>query len=117
MFGAGYVTQAEWRLHLSEWVCAGRIARHASLRVLQTGIQLRAYVPVAASAPPRTLWKYLVPMMIGLVLWFIPPPSGLPLKAWHMFAVFVATTTGIITAPLPMSAVAILGRPSVRSPR
>jgi len=57
--------------------------------VLQTGIQLRAYVPVAASAPPRTLWKYLVPMMIGLVLWFIPPPSGLPLKAWHMFAVFV----------------------------
>jgi DASS family divalent anion:Na+ symporter len=62
-------------------------------------------------AAPRsgTVWKYLVPLAIGLVLWFVPPPTGLSLKAWQMFAVFVATITGIITAPLPMSAVAILG--------
>lgn len=54
-------------------------------------------------------WKLLIPVAIGVVLWFLPPPDGLPLKAWHMFAVFVATIAGIITAPLPMSAVAIVG--------
>jgi DASS family divalent anion:Na+ symporter len=69
-----------------------------------------AKTPLAA---PKTdgsiLWKYLVPVGIGLVLWFIPPPAGLEPKAWRMFAVFVATIAGIITAPLPMSAVAIIG--------
>ncbi|WP_268989187.1 anion permease [Cupriavidus necator] len=64
-------------------------------------------------APPvghlRNLWKFLVPLGIGIVLWFLPPPAGLEAKAWHMFAVFVATIAGIMTAPLPMSAVAIIG--------
>jgi len=46
---------------------------------------------------------------IGIVLWFLPAPSGLQAKAWHMFAVFVATIAGIMAAPLPMSAVAIIG--------
>jgi len=54
-------------------------------------------------------WKYGIPLAIGLVLWFVPAPAGLQPKAWHMFALFVATIAGIITAPLPMSAVAILG--------
>jgi len=64
-------------------------------------------VPVA----PRLagLWKYLLPVAIGAVLWFIPAPEGLAPKAWHMFAIFVATIVGIMTAPLPMSAVAIIG--------
>jgi DASS family divalent anion:Na+ symporter len=46
---------------------------------------------------------------IGIVLWFLPAPAGLEVKAWHMFAVFVATIAGIMTAPLPMAAVAIIG--------
>ena len=62
-----------------------------------------------ASQAGRSLWKFAVPVAIGVILWFIPPPEGLPLKAWHMFAIFVATIAGIITAPLPMSAIAILG--------
>ncbi len=62
------------------------------------------------AAPARDpIWKFAVPVAIGLVLWFIPPPEGLTPKAWHMFAIFVATIAGIITAPLPMSAVAIIG--------
>ncbi len=51
----------------------------------------------------------MVPLAIGTALWWLPPPEGLPVKAWQMFAVFVATIAGIITAPLPMSAVAIAG--------
>jgi di/tricarboxylate transporter len=46
---------------------------------------------------------------IGLAMWFIPPPAGVALKAWHLLAVFVATIVGIITTPLPLGAVAILG--------
>lgn len=70
-----------------------------------------AKVPLTATAAANGshLWKYLVPVAIGLVLWFLPPPEGLPPKAWQMFAIFVATIAGIITAPLPMSAVAIMG--------
>ncbi|CAB3751304.1 DASS family sodium-coupled anion symporter [Paraburkholderia humisilvae] len=65
------------------------------------------------STPPAahlgTVWKFAVPVGLGVVLWFLPVPDGLPVKAWHMFAVFVGTIAGIMTAPLPMSAVAIIG--------
>ncbi|MEX3787456.1 DASS family sodium-coupled anion symporter [Paraburkholderia sp. BR14374] len=78
-----------------------------------------AKVSQPTSSPPATpkpsvglpagIWKYLVPVAVGLVLWFLPAPAGLQPKAWHMFAVFVATIAGIMTAPLPMSVVAIIG--------
>lgn len=55
------------------------------------------------------LGKLIVPVAIGAALWFIPAPEGLSAKAWQMFAIFVATIAGIIVAPLPMSAVAIVG--------
>lgn len=70
-------------------------------------------VSPAKTAPikpiPATLWKFLVPVAIGTVLWFLPAPPGLAPKAWQMFAVFVTTIAGIMTAPLPMSVVAIIG--------
>ena len=53
--------------------------------------------------------KFLIPIAIGALLWFIPVPEGLSDKAWQMFAIFVATIVGIILAPLPMSAVALIG--------
>ncbi|RZL86595.1 MAG: DASS family sodium-coupled anion symporter [Variovorax sp.] len=65
--------------------------------------------PMPSRALEGTLWKFAIPVAIGIVLWLLPPPTGLPPKAWHMFAIFVATIAGIITAPLPMSAIAILG--------
>jgi hypothetical protein len=33
----------------------------------------------------------------GLVLWFIPPPAGVAIKAWKLLSVFVGTIVGIIT--------------------
>lgn len=65
-------------------------------------------LPPSAPAAPA-LWKFLVPVGIGIVLWFLPAPAGLAPKAWQMFAIFVATIAGIMTAPLPMSVVAIIG--------
>nr|WP_255343560.1 anion permease [Cupriavidus sp. UYPR2.512] len=68
--------------------------------------------PAAPAGHLRDLWRFLVPVGIGIVLWFLPAPDGLEVKAWHMFAVFVATIAGIMTAPLPMAAVAIIGATS-----
>jgi divalent anion:Na+ symporter, DASS family len=71
--------------------------------------------PVTAGIPTHTpidwvfLRKLFIPFAIGAVLWFIPTPTGLDLKAWQMFAIFAATIAGIIVAPLPMSVVAIVG--------
>ena len=67
-------------------------------------------VPRVAGGPGLgVLWKYLLPVAIGAALWFSPPPAGLDLKAWQMLAIFVATIAGIMTAPLPMAVVSIIG--------
>ena len=63
--------------------------------------------PAASSA--GGWWKFLLPVAIGAALWLSPVPEGLSPKAWHMFAIFVATIAGIMAAPLPMSVVAITG--------
>ena len=75
----------------------------------QTARNEGALPAARATGLESTLWKYAIPVAIGVTLWLIPPPTGLSPKAWHMFAIFVATISGIITAPLPMSAVAIIG--------
>ncbi|PON89174.1 Sodium/sulfate symporter [Trema orientale] len=45
----------------------------------------------------------------GIVLWFVPVPSGVSRNAWQLLAIFLATIVGIITQPLPLGAVALLG--------
>lgn len=52
---------------------------------------------------------FAIPFLIGLIIWFIPPPEGVQVQAWHLLAIFVATIVGIIAKPLPMGAVAMLG--------
>ena len=44
-----------------------------------------------------------------LQVWFLPPPSGVTTQAWHLLAIFLGTIVGIITQPLPLGAVAMLG--------
>ncbi len=51
----------------------------------------------------------MVTVLVGIVLWFIPEPEGVDPRAWHLLAIFVATIVGIISKPLPMGAVAMLG--------
>ena len=48
-------------------------------------------------------------VLAGLLLWICPAPAGVTAQAWHLFAVFVATIVGIITQPLPLGAVAMIG--------
>ena len=51
----------------------------------------------------------LITTAVGLIIWFTPPPDGVSADAWQLLAIFVATIVGIISQPLPMGAVAIIG--------
>ncbi len=48
-------------------------------------------------------------LLVGVIIWLVPPPSGVEPRAWHLLAIFVATIVGIIVKPLPMGAMALLG--------
>ena len=57
----------------------------------------------------RPWFRYTVPLVLGLVVWFVPAPSGVDPAGMHLLAVFIATIVGIILKPLPMGAVAMVG--------
>ncbi len=50
-----------------------------------------------------------IPILLGLIIWFMPVPAGLTAQAWHLFALVVAIIAGFVVAPLPIGAVAIIG--------
>lgn len=50
----------------------------------------------------------LVVLSIGIALWFLPAPTGLEIKSWHLLVIFLTTIGAIILKPLPMGAVAVL---------
>ncbi len=61
------------------------------------------------SSEKAKIGPLLVTMLVGIGLWFVPEPEGVDARAWHLLAIFVATIVGIISKPLPMGAVAMLG--------
>lgn len=50
-----------------------------------------------------------IAVALGTAVWFAPSPAGVTSQAWHLLAIFVATIVGIITQPLPLGAVAMIG--------
>ncbi|XLR55815.1 hypothetical protein S83_006487 [Arachis hypogaea] len=79
----------------------------------------KPYAAAAASTtttlPPPQPWQgaklkpLLASVATGLILWLLPSPSGVPRNAWQLLSIFMATIVGIITQPLPLGAVAIMG--------
>jgi divalent anion:Na+ symporter, DASS family len=51
----------------------------------------------------------IIVVLVGLVIWYSPVPTGVKKEAWHLLAIFVATIVGLILTPLPMGAVVIFG--------
>ena len=51
------------------------------------------------------LWFCVV---VGIALWFTPPPEGLNVQAWHVFGVFVTTILAFLVRPLPMGPCVLL---------
>jgi DASS family divalent anion:Na+ symporter len=61
------------------------------------------------TSPNAKIIPVAATILIGLVLWFIPPPEGVSVQAWHLLVIFITTIVGIVIKPLPMGAVAMLG--------
>ncbi len=45
---------------------------------------------------------------LGICVWNLPVPEGITDRAWHMFAIFIATILAVITNPLPMGATSLI---------
>ncbi|MCI5851915.1 MAG: anion permease [Sutterellaceae bacterium] len=60
----------------------------------------------ASKKPNRQqLWRWLVPIAVGVIVWFLPVPDGLNPKAIHMLGIFVGTILGILCSPMPSGAI------------
>lgn len=57
----------------------------------------------------KTLMRWLVPPVIGVLIFLIPTPAAVEPEGWVLLAVFVATIVAIIAKPLPMGAIALIG--------
>ena len=67
----------------------------------------RAATPPKPDRPAGVAGTRLaVVVLVGAALWFIPVPSGVEPRAWHLLAVFVATIVGLILRPIPTGAMA-----------
>lgn len=55
---------------------------------------------------PTFRWAIPLILLVGILL--LPCPEGLSPKAWHMFAIFVATIIGILCSPMPSGALLFL---------
>jgi DASS family divalent anion:Na+ symporter len=42
----------------------------------------------------------LAVLLLAVLIWLIPTPSGVQPRAWQLLSIFVATIVGIITKPL-----------------
>lgn len=55
------------------------------------------------------LLRGVITALAALVVWYVPAPSGVEEKAWHLFAIFFGTIVGLILQPLPLGAVVLIG--------
>ncbi|XP_022884179.1 dicarboxylate transporter 1, chloroplastic-like [Olea europaea var. sylvestris] len=69
----------------------------------------------ATSAPQQQPWQgasmkpLIASIATGVILWLVPAPDGVSRIAWQLLSIFLATIVGIITQPLPLGAVALMG--------
>lgn len=65
--------------------------------------------------PTATGWKgakpipFMITAGIGMALWAIPTPTGLSTQAWHLFSIFIFIISGLITRPLPVGPIVLIG--------
>ena len=51
----------------------------------------------------------LIPILVLLVVWISPVPSGLSVDAWHYLAIFLAVIVGLVIEPVPAALVGLIG--------
>ena len=54
-------------------------------------------------------WRWLLVLGVATVIVMAGAPAGISPKAWHLFAIFIATIVGSIVRPAPAGAVVLFG--------
>ena len=57
----------------------------------------------------KRLIMLALPIVVAVLLLFVPVPDGLPPYAWHYFAIFVGVIVGLIFEPLPGAVIGLTG--------
>ncbi|MEP9393572.1 anion permease [Gordonia sp. VNK1] len=58
---------------------------------------------------PSIWYTASIPVIVGLIIFFIPAPDGVDASGMRMLGIFVATILGLILQPLPTGSVALVG--------
>lgn len=57
----------------------------------------------------KQTFSMLAPILVLLVVWFSPAPSGLSVDAWHYLAIFLAVIVGLVLEPVPAALIGLIG--------
>lgn len=55
------------------------------------------------------IFKMLLPIIIGIVIFILPTPDGLSTPAWLYFSIFMGVIVGLILEPVPPALVGLIG--------
>ena len=64
--------------------------------------------PAEPKSGTDPLLRGIITVLIAVVIWFSPIPEGIQERAWHLFAIFIATIIGLILQPLPMGSLVLI---------
>jgi len=53
--------------------------------------------------------KAVIPILVGLAIWALPRPVGLPPEAWEYFALFAAVVAALVLEPVPPALAGMIG--------
>ena len=57
----------------------------------------------------RVRFARLLTLAVALAIWFLPPPGGLTLQAWRLFAIFIATILSVVIGAFPILTASVFG--------
>jgi len=58
-------------------------------------------------------WLQFSVLLLGVILWFLPTPSGLETQAWHLFVVFISAIYAVIINAMPIFTSSIIALATV----
>jgi len=58
-------------------------------------------------------WQQFSVLILGLILWYLPTPTGLETQAWHLFVIFISAIFAVIINAMPIFTSSILALATV----
>ncbi|CAI9106418.1 OLC1v1005571C2 [Oldenlandia corymbosa var. corymbosa] len=91
------------------------IGRCLTVKAAASGAASSSPSPAPVEVKQAPAWQgasmkpLIASIATGVLLWLVPAPAGVSRNAWQLLSIFLATIVGIITQPLPLGAVALMG--------